>query len=181
MSNWEVGRKSDRPQAVCQVASVDTTSMSNDASADKDVLGELISHLLPTLALAPPRATPIQSDYELLVQHLLGTVQPVQPRLHDCSSVTDMEDMLQSLLPVVSVAEETVHLPTDRWAPGPRYFSCGEMNHITPRCPDLDESFQLLPAGWRTDREDYEFVLRPPQKGVTDSQAGNVDCSGEGG
>ena len=30
-SKWEVGRKSDRPLAVCQVASVDTNSRPNDA------------------------------------------------------------------------------------------------------------------------------------------------------
>ena len=81
MNKWEVGRNADRPQAVYQVASVDANSRPNDASADKDVLGELMSHLLPTPAIAPPKATPIQSDYELLVQHLLGTVKPVQPRV----------------------------------------------------------------------------------------------------
>ena len=30
------------------------------------------------------------------------------------------------------------------------------MNHATPRCPDLDESFPFLPTGWRADREDDE-------------------------
>ena len=154
MSKWEVGHKSDRPRVVCQVASVDATSRPNDASADKDVLGELMSHLLPTPAIAPPRVTPIQSDYELLVKRLLGTVQPVLPRLQDRSSVTDIEVLLQSLLPVAS----------DRREPGPRCFSCGEMDHTTPRCPDLDESFPFLPAGWRADRE-----------GATGPQAGNVD------
>ena len=166
---WEVGRKSDRPRAVYQVASVDATSRPNDASADKDVLGELMSHLLPTPAIAPPRATHIQSDYELLVQRLLGTVQPVQPRLQESSSVTDMEVLLQSLLPVESVAEETVLPPTDRREPGPRCFSCGKMDHTTPRCRDLDESFPFLPAGWRADDE---FVLWPPQKGASGLPAG---------
>ena len=139
MNKLEVGRKSDRPRAVCQVASVDAISRPNDASADKDVLGELMSHLLPTLAIAPPRATPIQSDYELLVQCLLGTVQPVQPMVQEPSSVTDMEVLLQSMLPVASVAEETVRPLTDRREPSPRCFSWGEMDHNTPRCPDLDE------------------------------------------
>ena len=130
-----------------------------------------MSHLLPTLAIAPPMATPIQSDYELLVQHLLGTVQPVQPRVQERSRITDMEVLLQSMLPVASVAEET----TDCREPKTRCFSCGMMDHTTPRCPDLDESFPFLPTGWRADREDHEFVLRPPQKGATCPQAGNVD------
>ena len=72
MNKWEVSRKSDRPRAVCQVASVDTNSRPNDALADSDVLGELMTHLLPTPVIAPQKATPIQSDYELLVQRLLG-------------------------------------------------------------------------------------------------------------
>ena len=175
MSKWEVGHKTDQPRAVYQVASVDATSRPNDASADKDVLGELMSHLLPTPEIAPLRVTPIQSDYELLVQRLLGTVQPVQPRLQDCSSVTDMDVLLQSLLLVASVGEETVCPPADHREPDPRCFSCGEMDHTTPRCPDLDESFPFLPVGWRADREDDEFVLQPPQKGATGPPAGNVD------
>ena len=44
-SKWEVGRKSDRPRAVCQVASVDANSRPNDASADSDVLGVLIINI----------------------------------------------------------------------------------------------------------------------------------------
>ena len=59
MNKWEVGRKSDRLRAVCQVTNVDTNSRPNDASADSDVLGELMSHLLLTPAIAPPKATPI--------------------------------------------------------------------------------------------------------------------------
>ena len=167
MNKWEVGRKSDHPRAVCQVASVDANSRPNDASSDKDVLGELMSHLLPTPAIAPPKATPIQLDDELLVYCLLGTVQPVQPRVQECSSITYMEVMLQSMLPVASVA--------DRREPNTRCFSCGEMDHTTPRWPDLDESFPFLPAGWWAIQEDDEFVLRPPQKGATCRQAANVD------
>ena len=65
--------------------------------------------------------------------------------------------------------------PTDRREQGPRCFSCGEMDHTTPRCPDLDESFPFLPAGWRVNQEEDEIVLRQPQKGATGPQAGNVD------
>ena len=66
MNKWEVGRKSDRPRAVCQVASVDTNSRPNDALADSDVLAELMRHLLPTPAIVPQKANPIQSYHELL-------------------------------------------------------------------------------------------------------------------
>ena len=171
MNEWVV----DCPRAVCQVASVDTNSRPNDVLADSDVLGELMRHLLPTPAVAPQKATPIQSDYELLVQHLLGTVQPVQPVVQERSSITDMEVLLQSMLPVASVAEDEVRPLTDRREPMTRCFSCGEMDHTTPRCPDLDESFPFLPVGWRADWEDDEFVLRPPLKGATCPQAGNIN------
>ena len=116
-SKWEVVRKSDRPRVVCQVASVDTNSRPNDASADSDVLVELMRHLLPTPAISPPKATPIQSDYELLIQRLLGSVQPVQPMVQERSSITDIEVLLQSMLPVASVAEDKVHPPADRREP----------------------------------------------------------------
>ena len=174
-SKWEVGRKSDRPRAVCQVASVDTNSRPNDVSADSDVLGELTRHLLPTPAISPPKATPIQSDYEILIQRLLGTVQPVQPVVQERSSLTDIEVLLQSMLPVASVAEDKVRPPGDRREPTTGCFSCGEADHTTSLCPDLDESFPFLPPGWQVDRVDDEFVLRPPPKGATCHQAGNVD------
>ena len=175
MNKWEVGRKSDRPRAVCQVASVDTNIRPNDALADSDVLGELMRHLLPTPAIAPQKATPIQSDYELLAQRLLGTVQPVQMVVQERSSITDMEVMLQSMLPVAPVAEDKVRPLTDRREPMTLCFSCGETDHTTPLFADLDESFPFLLAGWWAAREDDEFVFPPPPKGATCPQAGNVD------
>ena len=93
---------------------MDTNSRPNDASADSDVLGELMRHLLTTPAISPPKATPIQSDYELLTQRLLGTVQPVQPVVQDRSSIMDIEVLLQSMLPVASVGEDKVRLPANR-------------------------------------------------------------------
>ena len=142
------------------MANVDTNSRPNDVSADSDVLGELMRHLLPTPAISPPKATPIQSDYELVVRRLLGIVQPVRPVVQERSRITDIEVLLQSMLLVASVVEDKVCPPADR---------------REPTCPDLDESFQFLPPGWRADRVDDEFVLGPPPKGSTCHQAGNVD------
>ena len=59
-------------------------------SEDQDMLGSLIRHLLPTPAVSPPRATPIPSEHDL----------------QESSSFTDMEILLQSLLPVGSPATE---------------------------------------------------------------------------
>ena len=49
-----------------------TDSKSEVASEDSDVLGLLMRHLLPTPAVSPPRATPIPSDRELLIQRLMA-------------------------------------------------------------------------------------------------------------
>ena len=80
------------------------------ASEYLDVLERIRRHLLPTPAVSSPKATPIPSDRELLIQRLLGTVHPVQPVVQERSSLTDIEILLQSMLP----AEENVQLPPVR-------------------------------------------------------------------
>ena len=43
-------------------------------------------HLLPTPAISPPRATPIPSESDQLIQRRLGKDLPVQPLLQDRSA-----------------------------------------------------------------------------------------------
>ena len=117
------------------------------ASEDSDVLEQIRRHLLQTPAVSPPKATPIPSDCELLIQRLLGTVHPVQPVVQERSSLTDIEILLQSMLPVGSVAEEDMQPPAHRQEPTAGCFSCGELGHATARCHVLDESFPFLPPG----------------------------------
>ena len=64
--------------------------------------------LLPTLAVSPPRATPIPLDCELPIQRLMGTEHPVRLVLQERSSQTDIGIILQSLLLVGSLEEENV-------------------------------------------------------------------------
>ena len=78
------------------------------------MLGLLMQHLLPTPAVSPPRATPIPSDHEQLIQHLMGTEHPVHPVLQERSSLTDMEILLQSLLPFGLLEGENLRLAVDR-------------------------------------------------------------------
>ena len=108
------------------------------------------------------------SDCGLLIQHLLGTVHPVQPVVQERSRLTDIEILLQSMLPVGSVTEADVQQLAHRQE---STAGCGELDHATERCPVLDESFPFLPPGWRADRTDDEFALRP----APCQQAGNVD------
>ena len=77
--SWRACPSPERPRAVYRVVDENTDSKPEVSSEDQDVLGLLIRHLLPTPAVSPPRATPIPSDRELLIQRQMGTVHPVQP------------------------------------------------------------------------------------------------------
>ena len=53
--------------------------MADDMTLEaQDMLESLMQHLLPTPAVSPPKATPIPSEFELLIQRLMGNDQPVQ-------------------------------------------------------------------------------------------------------
>ena len=163
--SWGGCHEPEHPRAVYQVVDVNTDSKPKVASEDSDVLGRIRRHLLPTPAVSPPNVTPYPSDRELLIQRLLGTVHHVQPVVQERSNLTDIEILLQSMLPVGSVTEENVWPPADRQEPTAGCFSCGQSGHAISRCPVLDESFPFLLPGWRTDRTDDEIVLRPPPEG----------------
>ena len=79
---------------VYKVAGVDTDSKPTEASEDSDVLGLLMRHLLPTPAVSPPKATSILTDRELLLQRLLGTVNPAQQVVQERSGITDIKVLL---------------------------------------------------------------------------------------
>ena len=64
-----------------------TNSGLDASSEDQDVLGLLKRHLLPTPAVSPPKATPIPSDREQLIQCLMGTDHPVRPVSREHSSI----------------------------------------------------------------------------------------------
>ena len=116
--------------------------------------------LLPTPTVSHPKATPIPSDRDLLIQRLLGVIRSPQPVVQERSHLTHMEIALQNLLPVGSVVEEdgpsSEHLAESLAG----CFSCGMLTHETDRCQELDESLPFL---------------RPGPTGATDQQAGNVD------
>ena len=131
--------------------------------------------LLPKPTVPPPKAAPIPSDRELLIQHLLGTILPPLPVIQERSHLTDMEIALQNLLPVGSVTAEDVssseHLPESLEG----CFSCGVWTHMTDQCQTLDESFPFLPTGWQADHIEDEFLLRPGLEGPSSQPTGNAD------
>ena len=150
-------------------------SQSPTGSTESEVLDEVIRRLLPTPMVPPPKAAPIPSDCELLIQRLLGVIRPPQPVIQERSQLTDMEIALQNLLPVGSVVEEDGPSSEPSAESLAGCFSCGELNHETDRCQELDESFPFFPVGWQADWIGDEFILGPGPTGATDQQAGNVD------
>ena len=141
------GQDPEYPREIYQVV-VDTQSPV--ALKESDVLDQIMRQLLPTPAVSPPKATPIPSDRDMLMQRLLGAVHPVQPVVQERSRLTDIEILLQSMLPVGSVKEADVPPPAPRQESTAGCFSCGVLAHETEQCPVLDESFLFLPLAVAT-------------------------------
>ena len=60
--SWGGGQEPEYPREIYQVVE---DSQPNVASQESDVLEQIRRHLLPTAAVAPPKATPIPSDRDL--------------------------------------------------------------------------------------------------------------------
>ena len=104
---------------------------------EQALLKSLLQRLLPTPVGSSPDVTPIPSELELLLKQLLGGDRPAQPGLIGKSEITEMEILLQNLLPVCP-------FPVERPPPNMAHwdwsavlcFSCGtpgvSMSHL--RC-----------------------------------------------
>ena len=79
--------------------------------------------------MSPPQATPIPSERDLLIQHLMGNIHPVQQPQQERSSFTDMEILLQNLLPVGSPVMEEPRLIERQNRSSGGCFSCVESSH----------------------------------------------------
>ena len=96
----------------------------------QELLESLLQHLLPTPVVSPPKATPIPSELQLLMQHLMGNDRPVQPAPTRRSCFTDMDVLIQNLLPVTPPAREQPTRESGRrdWSTVV-CFSCGKPGH----------------------------------------------------
>ena len=72
--------------------------------------------------------------------------------IQERSKLTDIEIMLQNMLPVGSVTEDDVSSSEPLPESLEGCFSCGELTHETDHCQVLDELFPFLPMGWQADR-----------------------------
>ena len=122
------GQDPEYPQAIYQVVE---DSQSLVALKESDVLDQIRRQSLLRPTVLPPKATPIPSDSDLLIQRLLGAVYPVQPVVRERSRLTDIEILLQNMLPVGSVIEADVPPPVPRQESTAGCFSCGVLAHET--------------------------------------------------
>ena len=160
-------------RAICQVT-VDEQAPA--ALPETETLEDIIRKLLPTPALPSPKAVPIPSDRDLLIQRLMGAICPPQPVAQERSTVTELETMLLNWLPVGTVTEEDAASPNPSADSAEGCFSCGVLTHTTDQCQTLDESFPFLPTGWQAERIGDQFILGPgPQAGPQSQQMGNAD------
>ena len=88
-----------QPRPVCLIEDAETVRVQAGASVgtapeDQDLFGTLMQHLLPTPVVSPPGATPIPSERDLLIQHLIGDIHLVQQPQQERYSFTDMEILL---------------------------------------------------------------------------------------
>ena len=112
-----------------------------------DQLETLLRWLLPGPVVPPPPPKPVPSILEQLLQHLLAGAQARKPAPAATTRSSDIESLLQSLLPR-NMASAT------RPRPGPMRrdwatvvcFSCGKVGHSATRCADLNETFPLPAA-----------------------------------
>ena len=120
-------------RAICQVTEVE---LAPATSPETETLEDIIRKLLPMPALPPTPAFPIPSDWDVLIQQLMGALCPPTPVAQERSAATDLETMLLHWLPVGTVTEEDAASPDPSADSVEGCFSCGGLTHTTDLMPD---------------------------------------------
>ena len=98
----------------------------------------------------------------------------MRPLLPDRTDLTDMEILLQSLLPAGSLTKEHQLPAVSCQVSMVVCFSCGESGHLASQCPAPDDMLPILPPGWLAEWTDDGLVMRPPQLEDDQFRAENV-------
>ena len=159
-----VDRNVNRARAIYQVSDINNNEP-NDSSAGPDAVQNLVRRPLPSPDETAQQAASAPSDYELLAQHLLSTAPPA---VSGSSGATDIEQLLRRLLPVTSVAEETIRPDAERRESTRECFSCGSKDHTAPGCQALKNHFRFCrQAGRRIEKTTNLCCDRPRRETTT--------------
>ena len=107
-------------------------------------------------------------------------MHPVQPVVQERSSLTDIEILLQSMLPVGSVTEEDVQPPAHRQEPTAGCFLCGELDHATERCPVWMSRFLSCHRGGGRIKQTINLYYDRPRGGLPVSKRETSTDPGRG-
>ena len=137
---------------------------SHYSPATSDPLETLLQRLLPTPVVPTLPPKPVSMELERMLQRLLLEVQTPKPTPPAKSGITDLETLLQGLLPGIPG-------PTPRARPGPIRrdwativcFSCGKAGHRVDRCPELNERFPFMLPEWSAEKVGDSYVMILPR------------------
>ena len=146
----------------------------------------LDDHMVAVLTVPPA----VPDQLEILLRRLLpNKVVPASPpkpeptelgcagtEAHSKTGITDMETLLQGLLPGMPAAASRVR-------PGPICrdwatvvcFSCGKAGHGVGLCPKLNETFPFMLPGWTAEKVGNSYVMISPQVAAERRRAENGD------
>ena len=122
-------------------------------------LETLLRWLLPAPAVLTPLLKTVPSALKQLLQRLLVGAQTPKPVPRAKTGITNIETLLQSLLPGIPASAA-------RMQPGPMRrdwatvvcFSCGEAGHGATRCPELNVAFRFMLPGRKVVESGYAMI-----------------------
>ena len=124
----------------------------------------LLRWLLPTSSVVAQPPTPIPTELESLLQCLLAGVWAPKPTPPPKTGITDMETLLQHLLPSIPVADSWPKLDPVCWDWTTIVcFSCGKSGHGVGRCPELNETFPFMLPGWSVEKVGGTYMMVSPR------------------
>ena len=116
-------------------------------------LEALLRRLLPTAPVQTPPPCPVPTEIEIMLERQLSTAPASAPTPPSWTAITEMETLLQRLLP-----ETSIPASRPRTVPACRDWTtivCVFLWQTGPQggpCPELDETFPFMLQGWSAEK-----------------------------